>query len=128
MYLHHKRRKSLKRTNWRNSTQAQPREKVWQPIIVDFKPGLILSTDEEMADKVAQQEEAEIEALLSMIDTEYTSGHPEPYGRSETPYGSDDEEYDHIFLNVIKEESMSNNKLQQAEDTTKTHEDMMDMS
>lgn len=89
---------------------------------------LTLSIDEEMADEVAQQEEAEIEALLSMMDTKSTSSRPEPYVRPETPYGSDDEEYDHIFLDVINEESMSDNKQQQAEDLTKIDEDFMDMS
>ena len=89
---------------------------------------LIPSTDEEMADEVAQQEEAEIEALLSMLETENTSEHPEPYDRPETPYGSDDEEYDHIFLDVIKGECWSDNAQQQVEHTTKTDQDMMDMS
>lgn len=95
---------------------------------MDFESALTLSIDEEMADEVAQQEEAEIEALLSMMETESTSNNFEPYERPETPYGSDDEEYDHIFLDVIKEESWSDNTQQQVEDTTKTDQDMMDMS
>lgn len=77
---------------------------------------------------MAQQEEAEIEALLSMMETENASHHPEPYERPETPYGSDDEEYDHIFLDVIKGESRPDNTQQQAADITKTDQDMMDMS
>ena len=63
-----------------------------------------------------------------MMETENKSNHLEPYERPETPYGSDDEEYDHIFLDVIKEESWSDNTQQQVEDTTKTDQDMMDMS
>jgi hypothetical protein len=85
-------------------------------------------TDEEMVDAVAQQEEAEIEALLSMMETENKPDHPEPYERPETPYGSDDEEYDRIFLDVIKEETMSDNRQQQDADIVKTNPDMMDMS
>jgi hypothetical protein len=94
---------------------------------VDVDIILTASTDEEMADEVAQQEEAEIEALLSMMETENTSKHPEPYERPETPYSSDDEEYDHIFLDMIKEECWSDNT-QQVGHTTKTDQDMMDMS
>lgn len=93
----------------------------------DFEPALTLSTDEEMADEVAQQEEAEIEALLSMMETENKSNNAELYERSETPYGSDDEEFDHIFLDVIKEECWSDNT-QQVEDKSKTDQDIMDMS
>ncbi len=89
---------------------------------------LISTIDEEMVDEVAQQEEAEIEALLSMMETEHKLDPPEPYERPETPYGSDDEEYDHIFLDVIKEESMSDNTQEQKENITKTDQDMMDMS
>jgi hypothetical protein len=81
-----------------------------------------------MVDEVAQQEEAEIEALLSMMETENKSDHLEPYDQPETPYGSDDEEYDHIFLDVIKEESMSDNTQQQEEDITKSNQDIMDTS
>jgi hypothetical protein len=94
----------------------------------DFESPLTLSTDEEMADEVAQQEEAEIEALLLMMETENKSNNAQLYEGPETPYGSDDEEYDHIFLDVIKEESWSDNTQQQAEDKSKTDQDMMDMS
>ena len=82
-----------------------------------------------MADEVAMKEEQELEALLgSMVPDQQSAGmrgeemplvlfemetgyqvpttptqceQPPP----ETPYGSDDEEYDHIFMDVIEEEN-----------------------
>jgi hypothetical protein len=89
---------------------------------------LIPSIDEEMVDELAQQEEAEIEALISMMDTDRASEHPESYQRPETPYSSDDEEYDHIFIDVIKQESLSHNTQQQTEDTSRSDQDIMDVS
>ena len=80
-----------------------------------------------MADEVAQQEEAELEALLSIMETEHTADPPEPYGSPETSYGSDDEQYEHIFLDVINEESRSGN-IQLHEDIDKADQDMMDTS
>ena len=89
---------------------------------------LIPSLDEAMVDELAQQEEAEIEALISRIDTKHLSKQLESNQRPETPYSSDDEEYDHIFLDVIREESLCHNTEQQAEDTSRSDQDMMDIN
>jgi hypothetical protein len=57
--------------------------------------------DEEMADEIAEQENAELEALLAMMDNQNTNAPPDPPQRLETQYGSDDEEYDDLFMSVI---------------------------
>lgn len=107
--------------------------------------------DEAMADEVAISEEQELEALLRSIDAEDqypshnpapsndltmffgemdTSNHiptPEPYNQQspDTPYGSDDDEYDHIFMDVIQQESRMSS--QQPAGYVEDQE-MMDMS
>ncbi len=82
-----------------------------------------------MADMVAQQEDAEMEALLSMMEGEKPESGLAEYEAPETPYGSDDEEYDHLFMDVIREEeskpdvpACSNVATEQPD------EEMMDMS
>lgn len=107
--------------------QALLRVKVGWALILAFGWVLTTDTDEEMVDEVAQQEEAELEALVSMMEPEHTADPPEPYERPETPYGSDDEEYDHIFLGVINEESRLGNKQSQDDEINKTDRDMMDI-
>lgn len=58
-------------------------------------------SDEEMADEVAQQEEAELDnALLAMME-QNVGNLPDTHETLETPYGSDDEEYDSWFMEVI---------------------------
>jgi hypothetical protein len=59
--------------------------------------------DEAMVDEVARFEDAEIEAALSSVPKENNSRPCHPYERPETPYCSDDEEYDSVFLEVIEE-------------------------
>lgn len=93
-----------------------------------------------MADEVAQQEDAEIEALLSLLEDDGGGDPAAALERSQTPYGSDDEEYDNIFLGVINEkeyEHMRSNKVEKdgsnprkdkAEDIGKGDHDMMDMT
>jgi hypothetical protein len=61
-------------------------------------------SDEEMADEVAQQEDAEIEALVSLMDERDRRQPGQQFEILDTPYGSDDEEYDNLFMSVIKEE------------------------
>ena len=90
-----------------------------------------------MADEVAQQEDAEIEALLSLLEDD---GVGDPAAALETPYGSDDEEYDNIFLGVINEKEYehllsdqvekdgSNPRKDKAEGVGKGENDMMDMT
>lgn len=52
---------------------------------------------------MAQMEDAEIEAVLSMIEGPQKFRPLAQSARQETPYGSDDEEYDDILLEVIDE-------------------------
>lgn len=92
-----------------------------------------------MADEVAQEEDAEIEALLSLLEDK---GGDAPPGALETPqtlYGSDDEEYDNIFLDVINEKEYehmllsqakkdgNNSEKDNAEDIGKGDHEMLDM-
>jgi hypothetical protein len=102
----------------------------------------LMIVDEVMADDVAMEEEAELEALIGQLTQEgVRSGHenemdsllferdtsnqhtPQHQPRPDTPYGSDDEEYDHIFMGVIEEE----NRMASQQQPTEDHE-MMDMS
>jgi hypothetical protein len=47
----------------------------------------------------------------------------------DTPYGSDDEEYDHIFMDVIEEENRTaSQQQQQIPEYLDTDHEMMDMS
>ena len=105
-----------------------------------------MRVDEIMADEVALMEEAALEALASMNEQQSGQQDHLPPGdetnhflfeideqRSatrgqlppETPYGSDDDEFDHIFMDVIEEENRmaSNSSHHQVGD-----QDMMDMS
>lgn len=113
-----------------------------------------METDEIMADEVALMEEAELQALASMDVERATqglqTGHqdmppddemdsllfpideqiPTPRPRqekphTETPYGSDEDEYDHIFMDVIQEESRM---ATQSSQSAGGDQDMMDMS
>jgi hypothetical protein len=104
-----------------------------------------------MADEVALMEEAELEALIAnqsadggqaaqqdmpaedeidlslpSMDEQISERQvPREHQRPETPYGSDDEEYDHIFLDVIEEENRISS---QSSHPTDGDQDMMDMS
>ncbi|KAE8452987.1 hypothetical protein EG329_012174 [Mollisiaceae sp. DMI_Dod_QoI] len=112
------------------------------------------SIDEVMADEVAMKEEQELEALLgylnqddgnqimnqSMVSEPETNAlmwdninnrdptNPAPQGQltAETPYGSDDEEYDDIFMDVIQEETRLSSQRQPS--GYSEDQDMMDMS
>lgn len=83
--------------------------------------------EERMAEEVAREEEAEIEALLGswsqdevygtrVVDLEmgllFEGQKPGNGGEGETPYGSDDEEYDDIFMDVIEQESRAGSQQQ----------------
>jgi hypothetical protein len=99
-----------------------------------------------MADEVAMKEEKELEALFGSLDEDNRTEQQEmdsllwgdyiPTGQShqtqqlsETPYGSDDEEYDHIFMDVIEEENrMASQQQQQLPDYLDADHEMMDMS
>lgn len=89
------------------------------------------SQDEEMVDEVAQQEDAEMEAMLSMLDAE--SWDPPPNQRNHhddnnTPYGSDDDEYDQLFMEIGFDESGGNLSSTPVQSGREADQDMMDMS
>jgi len=78
-----------------------------------------------MVDEVAQLEDAELEALLSLLEGSSDQSATRSSEDASTPYGNDDEEYDHIFIDVIQNEKS---------DTTldledlKGSDDVMDLS
>jgi hypothetical protein len=109
-----------------------------------------LRDDEVMADEVEWKEELELEeqelkeqeleTLLRCLDQEdgvetLLWGDQALVKRTrnqqaqDTPYGSDDEEYDHIFMDVIEEENRTaSQQHQQIPGYLDTDHDMMDMS
>jgi hypothetical protein len=86
--------------------------------------------DEVLVEEIAREEEEELEALLGLMEGEASNTTaPQEQQHSETPYGSDDEEYDHIFMDVIMEEKMTASQEQsQHPEHPDTTFDMMDMS
>ncbi|KAE9377726.1 hypothetical protein N431DRAFT_434869 [Stipitochalara longipes BDJ] len=95
--------------------------------------------DEVMVEEVAKEEEEELEALLGSLSQnqgmeEMLWGVQTVQGlrhqqAPDTPYGSDDEEYDHIFMDVIEEENrMASQQHQQVPGYLDTDSEMMDMS
>lgn len=59
-----------------------------------------------MIDAVIQQENEEIEALISLLESEGTHLSPSTGNSAiDTPYGSDEEEYDNLFMEVMNQES-----------------------
>lgn len=99
-----------------------------------------LRADEVMADEVAMKEEQELEALLGSLNQEdemevllwedqASAKRTRNQRAQETPYGSDDEEYDHIFMDVIEEENRTaSQQHQQMPGYLDTDHEMMDMS
>lgn len=99
-----------------------------------------LRADEVMADEVAMKEEQELEALLGSLNQEHemevllwedqaSAKRTRNQRAQETPYGSDDEEYDHIFMDVIEEENRTaSQQHQQMPGYLDTDHEMMDMS
>ena len=86
--------------------------------------------DEEMVDEVAQQEDAEMEAMLSMLDAESWDppNQRNQHDDNNTPYGSDDDEYDQLFMEIGFDEAdggLSSSPVQSGRDAD---QDMMDMS
>lgn len=89
------------------------------------------SQDEEMVDEVAQQEDAEMEAMLSMLDAE--SWDPPPnqinlHDENNTPYGSDDDEYDQLFMEIGFYETGDTLSSPPVQSGQGADQDMMDMS
>lgn len=109
-----------------------------------------LCLEEVMAEEVEVEEEKELEALLGLMSEEQQPAPPDGdtnallWGREqeangasatretaepETPYGSDDDEYDHIFMDVIQEENKMSSQLEEPQSANAgADQDMMDMS
>jgi hypothetical protein len=110
-----------------------------------------------MADEVALNEERELEALLEYIDMPRVSdnslatrtSNQEPhsalesmdpelprlplhdgqrFARTDTPYGSDDDEYDDIFMEVIQEEYRMSSQTASAPPSSAEDYEMMDVN
>ncbi|KFY63843.1 hypothetical protein V496_03629 [Pseudogymnoascus sp. VKM F-4515 (FW-2607)] len=89
------------------------------------------SKDEEMVDEVAQQEDAEMEAMLSMLDAESWDPPPSQRNRQDdnnTTYGSDDDEYDQLFMEIGFDETGGNLSSPPVQSAQEPDQDMMDMS
>jgi hypothetical protein len=103
---------------------------------------LIIGIDELMVDEVAANEEAELEAMLQNLLPEVQQQNSLPFGRKnqhmgtlrgndiDTPYGSDDDEYDEIFMDVAREETRASSQqiYQPLEYLQSQDSEMMDMS
>ena len=69
------------------------------------------------------------DAVNSMLYDDQTMQSHRNQQTQDTPYGSDDEEYDHIFMDVIEEENrMASQQQQQIPGYLDTDSEMMDMS
>lgn len=94
----------------------------------------------EMVDEVALLEERELEALVGALgqdewmdellwENHLSTVQARDQHAQDTPYGSDDEEYDHIFMDVIEEENrMASQHQQQIPGYLDMDHEMMDMS
>lgn len=58
-------------------------------------------TDDMMVDAIAREEEAELEAMLSLLDT---TSSPQVPRRPDTPSLSDDEDYDTLFMDMLSQQ------------------------
>ncbi|KAI0402521.1 hypothetical protein F4802DRAFT_349591 [Xylaria palmicola] len=63
--------------------------------------------DDMMVDAIAREEEAELDAMLSLLDTSPPSQAPGP---SQTSSLSDDEDYDALFIDILSEENGDNDQ------------------
>jgi hypothetical protein len=57
-------------------------------------------TDDMMVDAMAQEEEAELDAMLSLLNT----GSSQTPERPDTPSLSDDEDYDTLFMDILSQQ------------------------
>lgn len=87
--------------------------------------------DEVMADEVAMMEQLELEALVSSqkagVAEHISTVIEDTSTPTNTNYGSDDEDYDSIFQDVIREEQ-SRMSQQDQQNVDGLDHDMMDMS
>ena len=133
------------RAVWINEERRRVEGQRREARILDIEPELELEEEEErfddydeeavMVDEVAREEEDELESLLLFLPPTSTSSQDRPvFSQIETPYGSDDDEYDDIFMDVIEEEQRMSSQphLQQRQNVPAYvdggDEEMMDMS
>ncbi|KAI9729907.1 MAG: hypothetical protein M1818_008347 [Claussenomyces sp. TS43310] len=84
-------------------------------------------TNGDMVDEVLQQENEEIEALLSMMDSESNGVPQKPSRGPESLYGSDDEDYDSLFMEVIDKQGNLSRQRDLEQRNAESH-DLMDTS
>ncbi|KAI0098075.1 hypothetical protein GGR51DRAFT_565965 [Nemania sp. FL0031] len=65
-------------------------------------------TDDMMVDAFARDEEAELDAMLSLLDTSASSA---VQRRPDTPSLSDDEDYDTIFMDILSQQNVDGDGL-----------------
>lgn len=113
---------------------SEERERrIRERVLADSLGGIEEETgiEEEMADEVAVREERELEALVgdwmagSSQGEAFVGSQDVGNERREEHYGSDEEDYDQVFLEIMEDERRvaSQQQPQQEED-----HDMMDMS
>lgn len=92
---------------------------------------LLTAADELMADELARNEQDELDALLSLLEApdsiNPTLQHEAMTPSSELVYGSDDEDYDLIFQDIIREEGIYTSGPHHPQDMERDH-DMMDIN
>lgn len=103
----------------------------------DDENSIVLGSQDEMLVEEVARDELEWEAFLEMMEDQRQQQQPRKEPRQEqpqgeTPYGSDDEEYDDIFMDVILEESRTAIQQQHLHEEhgqeNPADMDMMDMS
>ena len=68
-------------------------------------------SDEMMVDTIAQEEEEELDAMFSMLETQPRS---QPPAQPDSPFLSDDDDYDSIFMDLLnQQQQQQQQKLQQ---------------
>jgi hypothetical protein len=72
--------------------------------------------DEMMADEHAQEQEAEIEALLPLMPTIAPSSHFRSDTRPDTPHFSDDDDYDALFMDFISQQGSNKENCTSSQD------------
>lgn len=84
--------------------------------------------EKDMVENVALQEDAEIDAYLDMLESERRDGVVTTRESGDTPYGSDEDEYDDIFMQVITNETPHQSASENAIAGHPVDEDAMDLS
>ncbi|KAI0387016.1 hypothetical protein F5Y04DRAFT_275471 [Hypomontagnella monticulosa] len=76
--------------------------------IAEFQRHADQNPDDMMVDAIAQEEEEELNAMLSMLETHSSS---QPPAESKSSTLSDDEDYDDIFMDFLSQQDSSNQDL-----------------